>query len=141
MRAHRRCASAVEREGGESGYYACRAGGASTGPCPWGPAAGVHQLPASRRRPLDLSSLSERARLDTGSIVILSAAALLLLPVALALVLPATVVAGSLAPFFGKFFDLSQVSAYVLFVVFFSSILIAIRRARSGADLYIRPIA
>lgn len=80
------------------------------------------------------------ARIDRGSLTIAIIAGVLLLPVALALILPASIVESKLAPAFW-WFDTSLTSAYVLFVLFSASLLIAITRARLGADLYIRPIA
>jgi len=65
-------------------------------------------------------------RFDRGTALLaLAAAAFLALP----LVLPSTL------------FDRGRTSAYVLFVLFSALILYAIRRARGGSELYIRPIA
>ena len=79
--------------------------------------------------------------LDPIVALIAGAAVVLLLPVLVYLILPASVWAGGPGPFFARFFEIKNTNAYVLFVVFCSLILIAIRRARMGADLYIRPIA
>jgi hypothetical protein len=88
--------------------------------------------------------MSDRASgkpLDPGSALILGAMLLLLLPVGLYLVLPAATWQAGPGPFFNRFFDSGQTTAYVLFVLFCGLVLLAIRRARVGADLYIRPIA
>ena len=79
--------------------------------------------------------------IDPASAIIVGAALFLLLPVLVYLVLPTTVWQSGPGPFFAGFFETSNTSAYVLFVVFCGLVLLAIRRARIGDDLYIRPIA
>lgn len=79
--------------------------------------------------------------LDPVIALLAGAAVLLLLPVLAYLVMPTATWEAGPGPFFARFFAAKQTSAYVLFVVFCSIILISIRRARLGADLYIRPIA
>ena len=75
---------------------------------------------------------------------------LLLLPVLVYLLLPAGAwgtasaegePARGAAALFGSFFATANTNAYVLFVVFCCLMLISIRRARIGTDLFIRPIA
>ena len=76
---------------------------------------------------------ARRSGFDAATVALLgSAAALLAVPFGLRLTLPDVA---------AKILDPQQSAAYVLFVVFSTLILVGIRRARSGADLYIRPIA
>jgi hypothetical protein len=65
----------------------------------------------------------------------------LLLPVIAYLLMPAPAWEAGPGSFIPSFFATRNTSAYVLFVVFCASMLISIRRARMGADLFIRPIA
>jgi hypothetical protein len=74
-------------------------------------------------------------------VAIAAVAAIVLAPAGLAIVLPARLTRTLLLDPFGRFIDASQTNAFVLFVVFSACVLIAIRRARAGDALYIRPIA
>ena len=85
---------------------------------------------------------SERRRgFDPVVIAIAAVAALVLLPAALAIVLPVRLTQSLLLEPFGQYIDASQTNAFVLFIVFSVCVLISIRRARAGEGLYIRPIA
>jgi len=92
-----------------------------------------------------MSDRAPRRNVDPIVALIAGAAALLLLPVLVylvtVLVLPASSWDAGPGRVFSSFFETKNTSAYVLFVVFCSLVLISIRRARIGANLYIRPIA
>lgn len=72
----------------------------------------------------------------------LDAGVLILAAMVFFLVLPFLLMGAESAGFVSKpLFDRERISPYVLFVLFSSLVMYAIRRARSGASLYIRPIA